>query len=86
MKEYNVYLYRAPECIRGWLAYLRNESTPTICVRLEAESGAKAKNKAQTLANKGFEGLQILSIPITNTMWDIGNFPELHYLLERENI
>lgn len=81
--EYDVFLFRAPDCIRGWLAYVsKDSSTPTVTVRVKAESGAKAKNKAITLANKGFKDLQIICIPRTSGIWDIDNFPELAYLKE----
>ena len=64
MARHKVYLCYAPECIRGWLAYKDLScvgwSGPDVVVSVEAETGAKAKNKAITAANNGFEGVEIL--------------------------
>ena len=79
MKKYTVYLYRSPNCVRGWLAYLRPEHaiTATFTVDLWEFSGAKAKNRAITLANKGFRGLEIVGRNFDHKIWGINNFPEL---------
>ena len=56
MKEYTVYLFKAPECIRGWLAYLSTykyvSSNPDRIITVKAENGSKARNIAITLINK----------------------------------
>ena len=87
MKEFIVYLYRAPDCIRGWLAYLRpyDKKQATLSVIICAEDGPKAKNKAITSVNHGFTGLEIVSYNHTGDIWGINNFPELkEQLLKRE--
>lgn len=84
-KEFTVYLFRAPGCIRGWLSYVRTcdlSSDPTLTVKLKAASSAKAKNRAITLANQGFKELQIVAVnrdPASH--WNITNFPDIEKLL-----
>lgn len=79
MKLYNVYLFRAPDCIRGWLAYVHPEhaKSATLTVRLYAENGAKAKNKAITMANQNFEGLEIVGKNFNDRTFGINNFADL---------
>jgi len=79
MKKYTVYLYRDPDCIRGWLAYLKDSSSSraTLKVSVEAESGQKAKNKAITLVNLGLDNLEILKVNYDDKLWGLNNFPEL---------
>jgi hypothetical protein len=79
MKEHVVYLFRSPDCIRGWLAYLdtRNKDGATFVVRVIAETGAKAKNAAITAANRDFQGVKIIGRNYTDSLWGINNFPEL---------
>ena len=69
--RHTVYLFRLPNCVRGWLAYLtlgcETDLYCTVKVRVEAESGAKAKNKAITMINRALrdeptEGFAILNI------------------------
>lgn len=66
MKTYQVYLYRSPNCIRGWLAYLLHQGPPSqeelVTVEIEASDGAKAKNAAITAANRGFAGVKVIRI------------------------
>lgn len=77
-KIFKVHLYRDPRCIRGWLSYLRpSTNRPTVVVEVEAESGAKAKNKAITLANKDFVGLRVIRKNYADPLWGIHNFPDL---------
>ena len=79
MKKYTVYLFRSPDCIRGWLAYINPTygNRATFRVSLDAESGATAKNKAITAANNNFEGVEILGRNFDDKLWGINNFPEL---------
>ena len=79
MSNYAVYLFKAPECIRGWLAYLRLEHAKdaTMTVLISAKNGADAKNRAQTAANNGFKGVEILKCNYTHSLFGIDNFPEL---------
>jgi hypothetical protein len=81
-KIYRVYLYRAPDCKRGWLAYLRLASARpcTVTVDLFSESGEKAKNQAQTLANKGFVGLEVVRVNQDDSLWGLRQFPDLAYV------
>lgn len=84
MRNFIVYLYYAPECIRKWLAYIRPSypSEATYTVEIKAENGQKAKNKAITFANKNFEGIKIINKNYHNKLWGINNYPELK---ERDN-
>jgi len=78
LKTYIVHLYKSPDCIRGWLAYLKigcNEAT--LKVRLRAENGAKAKNKAITEANSGFKNVEIIWANYIDNLWSVNNFPKL---------
>lgn len=80
MRQYTVYLYRAPDCTRCWLAYLTPDETrhrATFHVKLEAKNGADAKNKAITRANKQFDGLEIMQKNYDDSLWGINNFPDL---------
>jgi hypothetical protein len=79
MKIHTVYLYRSPDCIRGWLSYLHPEHARrcTFTVEVEAETGPKAKNKAITCANNGFEGVKIVGRNFDDKLWGINNYPEL---------
>jgi len=80
MKEYTVYLFRSPDCIRGWLAYIKpgvDETQATFAVKVKAENGPKAKNKAITAANNNFEGVEIIGKNYNDNLWGINNFPEL---------
>lgn len=79
MKEHTVYLFRSPDCIRGWLSYLETtyKDRATVTVKVLAESGPKAKNKAITAANNGFEGVEIVKKNYFDKLWGISNFPEL---------
>ena len=79
MKKYTVYLFRSPDCIRGWLAYIKTSynDRATFKVLLSAENGAKAKNKAITAANNGFIGVEIVGKNFTDKLWGINKFPEL---------
>jgi len=92
MKEYTVYLYRTRRTIRGWLSYLQyhGEYNPcTITVQLIAENGAKAKNKAITLANKGFDGLKIVKVNFSNGIFALNRSPDIKKVLlkkEQENV
>ena len=81
MSLYTVYLFHCKDCVRHWLAYLSAQSDPTVIVRVEAESGSKAKNRAISLANKGFIGLQIMSKNYDRGHWAINNYPELLEIL-----
>jgi hypothetical protein len=79
-KEYKVYLYKSPDCIRGWLAYVKEDSLSrkaTFKIKVKAENGQKAKNKAITSANNGFQGVEILARNFTDEIWGIDKFPEL---------
>lgn len=78
-KYYTVYLFKSPECIRGWLSYIEPSYSEraTFKVSLKAENGPKAKNKAITLANKGFEGLDIIARNYDDEIWGINKFSEL---------
>jgi hypothetical protein len=79
-RRFMVYLYYAPECIRKWLAYVQRQSPETVQVEVWAETGAKAKNAAITLANKRFSGAKFLYINDTGDRTAVGRYPELHYL------
>jgi len=81
LKLYTVYLFHCRDCIRHWLAYLTPQTTATVVVQLEAENGSKAKNKAITLANKGFIGLTIIAKNYDKGHWAINNYPELMEML-----
>ena len=79
VKKYRVFLFKSPNCIRGWLAYI---DTPmcdraTFAVDLDAESAQKAKNAAITAANNGFTGVEIVQRNHTDEIWGINNFTEL---------
>jgi len=57
MKKYKVFLFRSPECIRGWLAYVDTSvlsygSKPDKIIEIEGKNASDAKNKAITLINK----------------------------------
>lgn len=82
MTLYTVYLFHCTDCIRGWLAYLTDQDNATIAVKVEAESGSKAKNKAITLANRGFIGLKIVYKNYDRGYWAINNYPELKEMLD----
>jgi len=79
MKSYTVYLFRSPDCIRGWLSYIEPSygNRATFKVLVNAESGPKAKNKAITAANNGFKGVEILGKNLNDKLWGINNFPDL---------
>ena len=85
MKTYIVYLYRSPDCIRGWLAYIQpgDGNRATFKVMVDAETGARAKNKAITTANKGFPGVRIIACNLTDELWGVNNFPELKQYIKR---
>lgn len=77
MKTYEVYLFRATNCIRGWLPYLRQGGRPcTVTVKIEAETGAKAKNAAITAANNAFRGVKIIGKNYSDPLWGLDNFPD----------
>jgi len=80
-RTFKVYLFRAPNCIRGWLSYVRlhpRSGEPTVTVELEATSSAVAKNAAITMANAGFVGLKVLQVNRTpGCIWNADQFPEL---------
>lgn len=85
-----VYLYRSPECIRGWLAYLKlpGYSGCTVVVEIEAKDGPDAKNRAVTAANNGWKGVTIVKIQRnTGSIWDADKFPDLKFpdILPRED-
>lgn len=84
LKKYTVYLFRATDCKRGWLAYVQpcHGDRATLVVTIEAESGAKAKNKAITAANNDFEGVDIVGHNLTDDLWGIKNFPELEKFIK----
>lgn len=79
MKSFIVYLFRAPECKRGWLSYVGHEHArdATLHVVLEAETAKKAKNTAITLANQDFADLVITKKNFDHRCFGIKNFPEL---------
>ena len=80
MKKYTVYLFKSPDCVRGWLAYVRPDHlTPraTLHVEIEAKNGVDAKNKAITAANNGFKGLKIVRRNFGDELWGIDLFPGL---------
>jgi hypothetical protein len=83
MKKYKVQLFRAPRCIRGWLAYLKNSGQPTVVVEIMAETGAKAKNSAITAANNAFRGVRIVDKNYTDPLWGLNNFPVVKYTVEQ---
>lgn len=81
--RFHVYLYRSDDCIRGWLAYRKNESghSCTVEVVVESTSGEKAKNAAITAANQGFEGCTVVKVHRgANSIWNADLFPELDNL------
>ena len=84
MRKYKVYLFRSPECIRGWLAYLKfmGYNPPTVTVEVEAESGSKAKNKAVTMANKGFKGIKIVDTDYDDSLYGLNNHPDIKLIIE----
>jgi len=51
---------------------------------VEAENGPSAKNKAITLANRGFEGAVISRKNYKDPLWGINKFPELVEVLGKE--
>lgn len=79
MTNYIVYLYKDPDCIRGWLAYIRPGSpkTATLTVAISANNTENAKHKAITAALHGFKGVEIIGYNHTDSLWGIDNFPEL---------
>ena len=79
MKRYTVYLFRSPDCKRGWLSYIEPtySNKATFIVFVYAENGPKAKNKAITAANNDFKGVEIISRNYDDSLWGINNFPEL---------
>lgn len=88
MKKYKVYLFRSPECVRGWLAYIKTDSLThraTYTVTIEAESGPKAKNKAITAINcmvaassyLPSTGIKIIARNFADEIWGIDIFPEI---------
>lgn len=85
MKIYDVYLLYSPECIRGWLAYIKTTSEPTMHVRVCAETGAKAKNKAITMANKEMKNLDIVKINYDSGFWAANKHAKLMELLSDLN-
>jgi hypothetical protein len=72
-------LFRSPNCIRGWLAYISDEygDRATFKVVVKAENGAKAKNRAITSANKGFKDVEVIGKNFTDKIWGINNFQDL---------
>ena len=81
--KYTVYLFRYPECRRGWLAYLGAEHSKnfTVAVGVEAENGSKAKNKAITAANNWFHGVDIVEKGYGNKLWGLENFHDIEYAI-----
>ena len=86
MKTYTVYLYRAPDCKRGWLAYIEPtySNRATFIVSLKAENGPKAKNAAITAANNNFKGVEIIDWNNTDMIWGLNMFPELQRFKKEE--
>lgn len=81
--EVLVYLYKSPDCIRGWLSYLKpSSSSYTISIIVESETRQKAKNKAITCANNGFKNCKIQKIDYDHRLWGVKNFPELKKQLD----
>ena len=85
MKKYTVYLYRAEDCTRGWLSYLKlpNYTGCTLTVGVRAKNGADAKNKAITMANDEFNGLEIIKKWYTDSLWSLHHFPEIEKQLSQ---
>jgi len=55
-KIYTVYLFKTPDCIRGWLAYIDltwTDSRYDVVVKVDAQNGSQAKSRAITAANNG---------------------------------
>lgn len=78
MKEFIVYLFKSPDCIRGWLSYIKNYNDRfTLKVLVKEINGQAAKNKAITAVNNGFNGFKILEINYTADIWGVNNFPDL---------
>lgn len=83
MKKYSVQLFRAPNCIRGWLSYLKHtDQNPTVTVEIMAETGAKAKNSAITAANNAFRGVKIISKNYSDPLWGLDLFPDVKATIE----
>ena len=79
MKKYRVFLFKSPNCIRGWLAYVDTSmcDRATFAVEVTAENASKAKNMAITSANNGSPNVGIVRRNHTDEPWGINNFPEL---------
>lgn len=78
MKKYRVQLFRAPNCIRGWLSYLKYTGQKcTVIVEIMAETGAKAKNSAITAANNAFRGVKITGKNYSDSLWGLDLFPDV---------
>jgi hypothetical protein len=77
--KFTVYLFYAPDCRRNWLAYTgpSHARHATLHVEVEEVSGTKAKNKAITLANRGFVGLKITHKNYFNKVFGLVNYPDL---------
>lgn len=86
MKKYKVYLFRSPDCVRGWLAYLKpgvDKNRATVAVIIEAPNGSKAKNKAITKANIDLQNMEIFHQNFNDEIWGINNFADLLIQLPR---
>ena len=83
MKQYTVYLFRYPECRRGWLAYLGQDHSKnfTVAVVVEADTGAKAKNMAITASNNYFHGVEIVKKGYSHQIWGLENFHDVEYVI-----
>jgi hypothetical protein len=79
-----VYLYRAPDCIRGWLSYVTkpDNGVCSVTVKVMALDGPKAKNKAITLANAGFKDLEIIDVNYDDSVWGLDNYPDIKEIVD----
>lgn len=84
MEDHMVYLFYSPDCRRNWLAYKKTSyiNRATILVKVKAESGSSAKNKAITAANNRFDGVEIIKKNFDDKLWGINAYPELSYLAQ----
>ena len=78
-KPFKVYLFKADDCIRGWLSYVRTNSfNYTLLVEVMTMTSQKAKNKAVTLINaKDYGNINILEANHEDSLWGLNNFPAL---------